>query len=191
MAEDTNNDTTEAEDEQSEMTFSEMMEFAEGRVQTETEDFPGDVPNHAGSLLVADIGALHGTLMNIQMAENSDEMPDPDDDAIANALADDAVDIILALGALSHEYGLDIASAFEERVETIEAHEKMEAAIEDADGQEEIMAAMEEHLGEDAMEQMMGGAMGAMGGGMAPPPEPGDDVSEDDYDPEDPNRHVQ
>lgn len=188
MAED-NDDTTEAEA----MTFAEMMEFAAERVEAETEEFPGDVPNHASSLLVADIGALHSTLMNIQMAENSEEMPDPEDDAVSTALAEDAVDIIMALGALSHEYGLDIAQAFEERIETIEAHEQLEAALDGAESQEEMMQAMEENLGEEAMEEMMGGMMGGAmgGGGMAPPPEPGDDVSEDDYDPEDPDRHVQ
>lgn len=178
-------------DEEADITLHEAIEFAIGRVENEVEEFDGDVPNHAPSLLVSDIGALHGTMMNIQMAENANQMEDPDDDAIASALESDAVDILLALGALAKEYNLDIASAFEERVETIEAHDAMEAALEDANSQEDMMEVMEEHLGEEEMEQMMGGAMGAMGGGMTPPPEPGDDVSDDDYDPEDPDRHIQ
>lgn len=181
-------DTTDEAEAEDAISFEEMMAFAVGRVETEMDEFPGDVPEHADSLLVADIGALHGTLMNIQMAESNEEMDDPDEDAIQNALESDVVDIILAIGALSKEYDLNVAEAFEERMETIRSHEALQAAMADAETQEEQMAALEEHMGEDAMEQMMGGMMG---GGMAPPPEPGDDVSDDDYDPENPDRHVQ
>lgn len=181
---------TEAEaEEESEMddaiSFAQMMAFAVERVETEMDEFPGEVPGHAESLLVADIGALHGTLMNVQMAQANEEMDDPDEDAIQNALESDVVDIILALGALKKEYDLDIVEAFEDRMEMIRTHEALQAAMESAESQEEQMAALEEHLGEDAIGQMMGGM------GMAPPPEPGDDVTSDDYDPEDPERHIQ
>jgi hypothetical protein len=175
-------DETETEDA---LTFAEMMDFAAERVADEIEDFPGEVPNHAPSLLVADMGNLHGTVMNIQMAEANEEMDDPEDEAIANALEEDVVDILLALGALAAEYDLDVASAFEERKEMMENHAALEDALSEAETEEEQMAALEEHMDEDALAQMMGGM------GMTPPPEPGDDVTADDYDPEDPDRHVQ
>lgn len=182
-------DTTDDE----ELTFAEMMEFASGRVETESEQFPGEVPDHAPSLLVSDIGALHGTLMNIQMAQSNDELEDPSEEQITAAIEEDVVDILFSLGALSREYDLDIASAFEDRIEQVRNYEALEEAMQNAEGQEEQMEALEEHMDEEALGEMMGmmGGGDVTADGMAPPPEPGDDVADDEYDPEDPTRHIE
>lgn len=174
--EDAETETNETEDtEESTLGFGGMMDFATSQVESEVTEFQGEMPNHAGTLLNQRATDVLGTLTNIQVARAHEEAEDPTDEEIRDALAEDAVDILLALGALKYEYDLDIKGAFEDRKEYVQM---MEAA----ETQEELIEAMLEAEGVDK-EEVPAGLFGA--------PEPGDDVTDDDYEPEDPDRHLQ
>lgn len=173
MADETDTDG----EEQNDMTFAEMMDYATDRIDSELDGFNGDVPDHAGGLVNADAGNLMGTIMNVKMALASEDADDPSEEMIAEAIEEDAVNIIMSLGALQREYNLDIAAAFQERIELINDFEEFEEAMSAADSHGEEMDAIEEYMGEEA-EGMFG-------------PEVGSDVSMDDYNPDDPDRHIQ
>lgn len=184
------NTDAEAEEEQT-VTLNEAIDFASDRAGEESDGFEGDVPNHAGRLLAKRAADLGATITNIQMAQANEDAPDIEEEGIAEALSEDAVDIIMALGALDHEYDLDIAGKFEERMELISAYKDFTEAVEDAETQEDIMEAVDEHMTEE-LEQTMGGGMG--GGqpmGQAPTIEPGDNVDAEEYDHEGKNKGVQ
>lgn len=151
--------------------LAEAMDFVRGEVEAETEDFEGDVPNHAARLLSANVSDLLQTLTNIEMADASENIESPSEDDISDAVVEDAVDILMGLGALCYEYDLDLSSAFAARMQTIEDYKAFEAAVEDAESEEAVMDAMDEHLDEDQMPPM--------GGGM---PSVGENVDADDYD---------
>jgi len=178
MPDDTDNDSTDADaDDAPAIEFFEMMEFAAGEVADEADSFEGDVPNHAGRLLSANVANLLQTITNIEMARAAENAPDPEDDQVTQAIEEDAVDILLALGALRYEYDLDLAAAFEERMEFIEDYKALEDALEDAETREEAMDAFDEHMDEDAEMPMPMGGMGG-GGGI----EAGVNVDAEDYD---------
>lgn len=139
------------------LTFEEMMDAAEVKIEDEMEEYDFEVPNHAGRLLMNAVSDLNATLTDIQVAEAMDDV-ELTDEEIAEALATDSVEVILALGALRYEYGTDIESAYEERMEVMEA-------VREAGSMEEMMEAV---MGEEAME-----AMEAI--------EPGDNMDRDDY----------
>ena len=138
----------------SELTFTEMMEFVDEKVIAEDEDFDGDMPNHGAELLVNTASDLLQTLVNCRVAEaeNTDYEPDT-----AEMLQKDAVDVLLALGSLRSEYGLDVVEAFEERMNDIEKYEELEEAMEGAETVDERMEVLDEHLDEDEIAEMMSG----------------------------------
>jgi len=179
------NDTEAAEsrEEQTEsITFESIMDFATEQVAEEADEFAGDIPNHAGTLLNQRATEVLGTLTNIQVARAHEGADDPTDEEVRDALAEDAVDILLALGALKYEYDLDIEGAFEARREQV-------IAMQNADSMEELMEAMMEAQDIDPEEMPMPVPMapGEAGDG----PEPGDNVDSEDYDPEDRDRPFQ
>jgi hypothetical protein len=180
-------DNTDAEDEEQAVTLNDAIDFASDRAGEESDGFEGDVPNHAGRLLAKRAADLGATITNIQMARANENAPDIEDEGVAEALSEDAVDIIMALGALDHEYGLDIAGKFEERMELISAYKDFTDAVEDAETQEDIMEAVDEHMTEE-LEQTMGGGQPM---GQAPTIEPGDNVDAEEYEHEDVNKGVQ
>lgn len=153
------------DNEGSELTFEEVMSGAEEHIEAEQEGFEGDIPKHAGRLLVQRAADLNGTLANIAIAQADEGEAEITDEEVAASLEEDVVEVILAIGALRYEYDLDIESAVTARLELMEA-------VRGAETQEEVMRAM---MGDEEFEEMMENPM--MGG-----PEPGDDVSADDYD---------
>lgn len=171
--------TDEDTDESTELSFGDVMAFGVEQSEMEADDFPGDVPNHAGTLLSQRVSELLQTLANVQITRAHEEIENPDDEEISEAIAQDAVDILLALGTLKHEYGLDIESAFEARKEQIEMFQSV-------DSQQELMQAMMESEAIDGDELPI-----AMPGAEETQPEPGDDVTDDDYDSDDPDRTFQ
>jgi len=172
-----------------ELTFEEMMEFGEQRVESETAEFSGDIPNHAARLLAKYASDLLQTITNIEIQEANEDAPDPTDEQVESSVAKDLVDIVLAVSAVKHEYDVDIATAFEEHMEFVQDYRAMEEAMEDVETQEEMIEVFEEHMSEHAegnpMAEKMGGGMGG------PPVEPGDNVDKDDYDADDDrDRHI-
>lgn len=175
-------DTNEADDETATTGLGEAMEFASEMAAEEVDSFEGDVPNHAAGLIAGRATDLVQTVTNIEMAQASEQAPDPEAEDIEGAIAEDAVDILLAIGTLKYEYGIDIAEAFRERQQLIEDYKAFEEAIEDAESQEDVMEAMDEHMTEE-LQSMLGGQMGGMmGGGMGGGIEAGTNVDSEEYD---------
>lgn len=168
------------------ITLEDAIEQAADLARQESDAFEGEVPDHAAGLLVKRAVDLQTTERNAAMARSNEQAAAPSDEQVATSIEQDAVDIVLALGALQHEYpDLDIGQAFAERLETIQAYQDFQAAVEEAENEEEVMEAMDEHLDEELKE-----AMGAqMGGG--PSIAPGDNVDNEDYDHEEEGRSFQ
>lgn len=146
------------------VTLAEAIELGAEQAEREQDSFEGEMPDHAHTLLIRKAANLIGTVSNIEITEESDIAEDPEVDEIKEAVGEDAVEIILALGALAYEYDLDLVDRFEDRKEFMEL-------VQDADTMEELMREMDE-IDESLVE-------------------PGDDVTSDDYDPDDPDRHYQ
>jgi hypothetical protein len=161
------------------LTFEEAFNFVEERVAEETEDFSGELPDHAASLLVSTSNDLLQTVTNTRIIRADEDADDPTDEQVAEALAEDAVDLLLALGSLRAEYDLDIAEAFSDRMSFVQNYQDFEAAIDDSSSPEEIEEAFDTHM-DESMEEVMGG-MGI---------EAGDNVDDDDYEPKGINRDV-
>jgi hypothetical protein len=173
--------TDETEDESdAEVTLAEAVEFARGMAADEVADFEGEVPKHAPGLIASRGTDLVQTVTNIEMARASERVESPDDEQVQNAVTEDAVDILLALGALAYEYDIDIVEAFEDRMSLVEDYRAFEEAMEDVETRDEAIEAVDEHMTEElsaAMGQGMSG--GALSG--ATPIEPGDNVDDEDY----------
>jgi len=194
-------DDTESED----VTLAEAVEFAREMAADETESFQGDVPRHAPGLLAARGTDLVQTVTNIEMAKASERAEDPTDEQVQNAVVEDAVDILLGLGALVYEYDLspestdsganssgdesdtiDIVSAFEERMQLVEDYKAFENAMEDVETREEAVEVVDEHMTEELSQVMGGGAGNPLEG--ATPIQPGDNVDDEDYEHEETDR---
>lgn len=179
-------DTTE---EAEALTFEEMMAFGTDRVEDETSEFEGEVPNHAAELLTARATDLLQTLSNIDMRRAHEETPDPEEEEVRAAVEEDLVDILLAVSAVKYEFDLDIAQAFRNRMEFVSDYKAMQEAMAEAETPEEAQEAIDAHMGEMA-EGGMPMPMDAMQ--MDGGPEPGDNVDKEDYDPDDDrDRHIQ
>ena len=131
------------------------MEFVDEKVAHEDDNFEGDMPNHGAELLVNTASDLLQTLVNCRVAEAEDTDYEPDKQKM---LTKDSVDVLLALGSLRSEYDLNIAEAFEERMNEIEKYQELEEAMEDAETVDERMEVLDEHLDEDEIANMMAGA---------------------------------
>jgi len=141
------------------LTFAEMMEFVDEKVAHEDDNFEGDMPNHGAELLVNTASDLLQTLVNCRVAEAEDTDYSPDKQKM---LTKDAVDVLLALGSLRSEYDLDIAEAFEERMNDINKYQELEEEMEDAETVDERMEVLDEHLDEDEIANMMAGGQNPM-----------------------------
>lgn len=163
--------TDDTDDDSDALTFAEMMDFVEEEVKEEKSNFSGEVPNHAAKLLVARSSEILTNMASIDMQNANEEKEDVGDDAFRGALEEGVVEVLLTVGALKHEYNLDIEEAFEERIQHVRDFKEFEEAMEEADGQEDVMEAFDEHMGEHAEE--------------SPFVEPGDNVDSDEYDADD------
>ena len=143
----------------SELTLTEMFEFVDQKVQYEDEEFDGEIPNHGAELLVNTASDLLQTLVNCRVAEAEDTDYSPNKQKM---LTKDAVDVLLALGSLRSEYDLNIAEAFEERMNDIEKYQELEEAMENAETVDERMEVLDEHLDEDEIANMMAGGQNPM-----------------------------
>lgn len=168
-----NTQEQDASDESTETTLADALDWATTRVADEEDNFPGDMPNHAGTLLAKRAMEVLTTLTNIQTMRAHEEQEDPTDEEVREALAENAVDIFLGLGALQYEYDLDIADAFEARQEQIEM-------FEEADSMEELIEAVmaSQNLDKDDLP-------------MPIPMQPGGEEGADMHDPDDPDHHIQ
>lgn len=153
------------------VTLAEMLSFSADQVDQEVDTFDGDVPKHAARLLTGNAADLQRTIVNIEMARANESQHDPSDEHVKEALEEDAVDVLLSVGALAHEYDLDLATAFSERMEFIEDYQNLKEALEDAETREEKLDAFDEHMDESAEELMQG-------------VEAGTNVDSEDYDPD-------
>lgn len=167
------------DDTETDVTLAEAVEFAREMAADETEAFQGDVPRHAPGLLAARGTDLVQTVTNIEMAKASERAEDPTDEQVQNAVVEDAVDILLGLGALVYEYDIDIVSAFEERMQLVEDYKAFENAMEDVETREEAIEVVDEHMTEE-LSQVIGGGMGNPLEG-ATPIQPGDNVDSEEY----------
>lgn len=168
-------DDTDSED----VTLAEAVEFAREMAADETESFEGDVPRHAPGLLAARGTDLVQTVTNIEMAKASERAEDPSDEQVQNAVVEDAVDILLGLGALVYEYDIDIVSAFEERMQLVEDYKAFENAMQDVETREEAIEVVDEHMTEELSQVIGGGAGNPLEG--ATPIQPGDNVDSEEY----------
>jgi len=179
-------DTDDADNSDETTTLAEALDAAAEMAATESDEFDGDVPEHAPSLVVSRAENLLETARNIEMMEASENVEDVPDEAKVEPIEHDVVDILLALGTLQHEKdGLDIPTAFRERMSLVEDYQAFEEAIADADSREEAMDAVDEHM-TDALEDALGED------GMVQPPrvDVGENVDRENYDPDERNRDV-
>lgn len=182
------NDTDEAD---SPLTLDEVLEFGREQVEEEAESFDGDMPRHAGKLVVSRSADLLQVLNNIQVAEASEEVLgglDEDDepaDAMVPEVEEAVVDVLLSLSAVAYEYDVDIADRFEQRMAFVESYQAFEDAMEEAEDIEEAFESMDDEHDEFIEEQVVDPRMG---GGV----EVGENVDDDEYDAdEERDRHFQ
>ena len=162
-----------------EFDFSTAMEFAEAQVESEADEFAGELPMHSDRLVVSCAADLSQTVTNVKMRQASEVADDMDDEEIREAIKPNVVDLLMALGAVKYEYGLDVAAALEERVEFIEDFKTFESAMQDADSEQEMVEAIDEHMDDEIREQ------------FDTTPQPGENVDADDYEPEDADKAFQ
>jgi hypothetical protein len=153
-----------------ELTVEELFDFISDEAESAADEYDGEVPNHAASVLLSRVDDLHTTMRNIEMAEMIDGIDDPTDEEITQSIRDEVVNIVLSIGGLEYEYDLDLATAIDERLELIESVNAFEAAADEADSKEEMMEAMDEHLSDELAEEMQRGDVAI-----------GDNVDADDY----------
>lgn len=161
------------------VSLEDAFEFASSTAEGEVESFKGDVPDHSAGLVAARSTDLIETLKNADMARASERAEDPTEEQIREAVVEDIIDILLAIGTVKYEYDLDIASAFKERQSLIEDYKKFEEAVGNAESQSEVIDAMDEHMSEE-LSEMLDGQMEALNNSRSL--EPGDNVDADDYD---------
>ncbi|WP_226041229.1 hypothetical protein [Natrinema sp. DC36] len=123
------------------LTFAKIMDVAEITVENNREEFDGEMPDHGARLIVQRAADILGTQTNVELAEGMDQ-PFEDEER-KEGLEEDVIDVILAIGAFVHENDLDVESAFEERIELMEAYNEAE----------DMQAFMEEMFPEE-MEEM-------------------------------------
>jgi hypothetical protein len=161
------------------ITFEELFDFVNSRVEEESAEFSGDLPNHASSLLVSTANDILQTTTNVDIVRADEDADSPTDEDIANTLEEEVVDLLLALGSLQSEYDLDVSEALRERMSFVENYKEFQEKVEDVESEEKVMEIFEETM-DESMEEVMGG-MGI---------EAGDNVDDDDYEPEGVDRGV-
>jgi hypothetical protein len=163
------------------LTMDEIIEFGGERIESELDGFDGDMPKHGAAMLTSAATDLLQSVTNIRVTEADESADDPSADAIAHALEDDVVDVLLAVTAVAYEYDLDVSAAMRDRMQFVSDFQAMQEAVEDADSQAEMQAAVEEHMSDHDQDMAMP-SDGIM---------PGDNVDRDEYDADDDrDRHI-
>jgi NTP pyrophosphatase (non-canonical NTP hydrolase) len=164
-----------------ELTLDDIIEFGAERIESELDGFDGDMPNHGAAMLASAATDLLQSVTNIRVEEADESADDPSADAVAHALEEDMVDVLLAVTAVAYEYDLDVSAAMRDRMQFVSDFEKMQSAVEDADSQTEMQAAVEEHMSDHDQDMVL------PSDGITP----GDNVDRDEYDPDDDrDRHI-
>jgi hypothetical protein len=160
------------------VTLEELLEFSEERIDTETEGFEGDIPQHAARMLAAYSTDLLQTLSNIEVQEAREDVDDPSDEYISEAVADDLVNVLMAVLATAHEHDVDLVDAVAEHIEFVRDYHAMHEALQDAETKDEAAEAFDEHMGDHAEANPIAEAQETMDmTGI----EPGDNVDDEDY----------
>lgn len=179
-------DSTETESETDSITLDDAMQFGADSAEREADSFENEMPDHAAEMIASRATDLLQTQANNDMMRAAEGIDDPDDEP--TMVEEDAVDILMAVAALQYEYDIDIATAFQDRMDFMEDFRQFQQAMEDADSEQEKIEAMDEHLTDEIEERMGisapnsdddGGFAGNSGMGSV---EPGDNVDGDDYD---------
>lgn len=152
-------------------TFEEFFEFHEAIVEREEEDFPGEVPDRGISAIIKAAQGFDEIVMRSAIFDANEEIDEDQYDDVDEALEEQAVDMLAAIGTLQSEYDLDVAAAAEQRMAKTRA-------IEAAESIEELQEALDEAGVEMDLVDV---------GGV----EVADDVTRDDYEPDDPDRGIQ
>lgn len=145
------------------LTFAEMMDETVAQIEDDIADWEGEIPQHSQRILLNAVQEVMDTLTDIEGVNANEEMEDYTEEEEEELLADAAVDVLYALGAYKWEHDLDIEESFRERRELL-------SDIRDADSREELLRAK---MGDEAFEKLQE---------SLDHPQPGDDVSRDDYD---------
>lgn len=159
------------------ITFGELFDFVNSRVEEESAEFSGDLPNHASSLLVSTANDILQTTTNVDIVRADEDADNPTDEDIANTLEEGVVDLLLALGSLHSEYDLDVSKALRERMSFVENYKEFQEKVEDVESEEKVMEIFEETMDEDASELF--NRVGV-----------GDNVDDDDYEHDDTGRGI-
>ena len=161
-----------------EVTVREAFEFFAERSATEAEQFEADegrdVPQHAETLVVDAANDVLRTITSARMARDmAEEGEDTKEEAMNESITDAIVDLFAAIGTLKFEEDIDVASAVAGRMSFIEDYEAFEQAMRDADTPDEKEKVMDEYLTDEIAEEI----------GVQTGVQSGDNVDNDDYDP--------
>ena len=161
-----------------EVTVREAFEFFAERSATEAEQFEADegrdVPQHAETLVVDAANDVLRTITSARMARDmAEEGEDTKEEAMNESITDAIVDLLAAIGTLKFEEDIDVASAVAGRMSFIEDYEAFEQAMRDADTPAEKEKVMDEYLTDEIAEEI----------GVQTGVQSGDNVDNDDYDP--------
>ena len=115
------------------LSFSEVIDFAVGEAEHGEEQFDGELPQHSGELVVREASDLLKTITQIDFTIADETKEDYSDEEISGSLSNDVVDLIMAIGAVKHEYDLDIEGAVQTRMTIIEARKNSETQQEFVD----------------------------------------------------------
>jgi hypothetical protein len=165
---------------EAELELREAIEFGVEQTEAEVDAQPVDVPEHGGRLLVGRATDAMQAIANIQMLREREDQEDPEDDYVKDKIEESLVDVLLAVGSIAYEYDLRVADAFERRKDFIEDFNNYEDALEDAETDQERVNAFEEHMSDHAEQMNQGPSVSV-----------GDNVDEEDYDPDHRDRHIQ
>jgi len=136
----------------SDIKLSEIIEFGASEVETEVEQFGGDVPDHAAELL---LDRANDVLQFVARAQ----LEGMEEDKFKDMVEERLVDLLLAFGAMDFEHELEIAAAFERRKDFIEDYRTFEKESKEVSGQKELGELFEKHLGEHVDNAPMGAAV--------------------------------
>lgn len=144
------------------LTFAEMMDVATDKIEDEYEEYNGTPPNHSIRMLAVRAADVLDVSTSVDVGGADEDVEAFTDEEEREVITESIIDVLLTIGAVKYEYNLDIESAFREQMEQIEAY------IE-SDSMEEFL---EETMTEEELEELMDGV------------DTGDNVDDDEYDPD-------
>lgn len=144
-------------------TLREMVEWFEGRIEDEEESFPGDLPDQGIESAVTTAAEYERIRKRAEVFEaNEEEDTNGLDEQLRSAIEQQTLELLACIVTIADEWDFDIVRAFETQRAQVEA-------LESAESMEEL----QEAISEAGMDIQVGHN------------QPGDDVSADDYDPDD------